>query len=189
MLDFDICDAARLRKDPDFDGLFFTAVKTTRIYCRPICPAKTCLRKNVRYYPSASACEDAGYRPCLRCRPESAPFSPAWNGTKTTVSRALKLIENGALDQQLSMGAFAAKLGVGPRHLTRLFQKHLGTTPGRMAKTVRVQRAKRLLDETELPMTEIAFKSGFKSLRRFNTVFKETYKRPPSTIRPKAPSK
>ncbi|PHR91817.1 MAG: transcriptional regulator [Robiginitomaculum sp.] len=187
MLDFDICDAARLRKDPDFDGLFFTAVKTTRIYCRPICPAKTCLRKNMSYYPSASACEDAGYRPCLRCRPESAPFSPAWNGTKTTVSRALKLIENGALDQQLSMDAFAAKLGVGPRHLTRLFQKHLGTTPSRMAKTVRVQRAKRLLDETGLPMTEIAFKSGFKSLRRFNTVFKETYKRPPSTIRRKTP--
>lgn len=184
-LNFETCDAARLRKDVNYDGVFFTAVKTTRIYCRPVCPAKTCLSKNVTYYPSAAACEDAGYRPCLRCRPETAPFSPAWNGTKTTVARALKLIEGGALNT-MNVEAFSDKLGVGPRHLTRLFQTHLGTTPGRVAKTLRVQTAKRLLDETDLSMTDIAFKAGFTSLRRFNAVFKETYRRTPSEIKRKS---
>lgn len=186
MLDFDICDAARLRSDPAYDGIFFVAVKTTKIYCRPICPAKSSLRKNILFYPSAAACEDKGYRPCLRCRPETAPFSPAWNGTKTTVSRALKLIEQGGLDD-MCMEDFAGKLGLGSRQLSRLFQKHLGTTPTQMAKTTRVQRAKRLLDTTNYSMTDIAFKAGFKSLRRFNTVFKETYKRSPSEIKRKPP--
>lgn len=183
-LNFETCDRARIRKDARYDGVFFTAVKTTRIYCRPVCPAKTSLSKNVRYYPSAAACEDAGYRPCLRCRPETAPFSPAWNGTKTTVARALKLIEDGALDT-MNIDAFADKLGVGARHLTRLFRTHLQTTPSRVAKTVRVQKAKRLLDETDLPMTDIAFQAGFSSLRRFNSVFKETYRRAPTDIKRK----
>ena len=182
MLDFDTCNAARLRKDIAYDGVFFVAVKTTRIYCRPVCPApqpKTC---NISFYPSAAACEQAGYRPCLRCRPETAPFSAAWNGTKTTVERAIRLISEGALDQA-DVESFASRLGIGSRHLTRLFQTHLGTTPGQVAKTARVQRAKRLLDETNLSMTEIAYRAGFKSLRRFNTVFKETYRRPPSEIK------
>ncbi len=182
MLDDDAYDAARLRGDPAYDGVFFIAVLTTKIYCRPICPAKSSLRKNIIFLPSAAACEESGYRPCLRCRPESAPFSPAWNGTKTTVERALKLIDQGALDN-ISMEEFAGKLGLGARQLSRLFQKHLGTSPSQAAKTARVQRAKRMLDETDLSMTDIAFKSGFKSLRRFNTVFKETYRRPPSSIK------
>ena len=99
MIDFDICNEARKRRDPKFDGVFFIAVRTTKIYCRPVCPVKMPMTKNVSFYPSAAAAESAGYRPCLRCRPESAPFSPAWNGTQTTVARALRLIENGALDK------------------------------------------------------------------------------------------
>ncbi len=182
MLDFEICDAARLRRDQSFDGVFFIAVKTTKIYCRPICPAKASLSKNITFLPSAAACEEAGYRPCLRCRPETAPFSPAWNGTKSTVARALKLIENGGLDG-MTIDDFAEKLGVGERHLCRLFQKHLGASPTSVAKTIRVQKAKRLLDETELRIKEIAYRSGFSSLRRFNTVFKETYRAAPSAIR------
>ncbi len=183
--DFETCNAARLCKDAAYDGVFFTAVKTTRIYCRPVCPAPAPKAKNVTFYPSAAACEQAGYRPCLRCRPETAPFSPAWNGTKTTVERALRLINDGALDD-VDTESFASRLGIGARQLSRLFQKHLGTTPGQAAKTARVQRAKRLLDETDLPMTEIAYKSGFKSLRRFNAVFRETYRRPPTEIKRRA---
>lgn len=184
MLDFDICDTARLARNTDFDGVFFTAVKTTRIYCRPICPANPPLRKNVNFYVSAAACERAGYRPCLRCRPETTPHSPAWNGTKTTITRAIALIENGVLDT-INISDFADKLGIGPRHLNRLFQQYAGTSVSQFAKTMRVQKAKRLIDETDLSMREIAHKSGFSSLRRFNSVFKETYRRPPSSLRRK----
>jgi len=180
--DFETCNKARLSKDTAYDGVFFIAVKTTRIYCRPVCPAPSPKTSNISFMASAAACEHAGYRPCLRCRPETAPFSPAWNGTKTTVERALRLINDGALDDT-DMESFASRLGLGARQLSRLFQKHLNTTPGQAAKTARVQRAKRLLDETALPMTEIAYKAGFKSLRRFNTVFKETYRRSPTEIK------
>jgi len=182
MLDFETCDAARKRHDPAYDGIFFIAVKTTKIYCRPVCRARSPLSRNVEFFASAAASEAAGYRPCLRCRPETAPFSPAWNGTGSTVARAHKLINNGALDE-MTVDALAEKLGVGERHLSRLFQKHLGASPTNVAKTVRVQKAKRLLDETDLPMTEIAFRAGFNSLRRFNAVFQETYRRPPSEIK------
>lgn len=127
-LDFETCNAARLRRDPAYDGRFFTAVRTTGIYCRPVCPVKQPLTKNVSYYPSAAAAEQAGYRPCLRCRPESAPFSAAWNGTRTTVTRALRLIEDGALDVG-SVEQLAATLGVGARHLCRLFSRHVGASP------------------------------------------------------------
>lgn len=185
-LDFDECDAARKRSDVRYDGVFFVAVKTTKIYCRPVCRVRSPLRKNVEFYPSASACEERGYRPCLRCRPETAPFSPAWNGTKSTVARAMRLIDKGALDE-MTVGALAEKLGVGERHLARLFEKHVGASPTTVAKTVRIQRAKRLLDETDLPMTEIAWRAGFRSLRRFNAVFREIYRRPPTSIR-RAPS-
>ena len=182
MLDFETCNAARLRRDPVFDGVFFTAVATTRIYCRPVCPVKQPLTKNVAYYPSAAAAERAGYRPCLRCRPETAPFCPAWNGTKTTVERALKLIEGGVLDNE-GVEDLAARLGIGCRHLSRLFQRHLGASPLRIAQTIRLQRAKRLLDDTDLQITEIAQRAGFKSLRRFNAAFAALYKRPPTALR------
>ena len=185
MLDFDTCNAARLRRDPEFDGVFFTAVKTTGIYCRPVCPVKHPLTKNVCYYPSAPAAESAGFRPCLRCRPESAPFCPAWNGTKTTVERALKLIEEGALDGS-NVESLAARLGIGSRHLSRLFQQHVGASPTQTAHTFRLQRAKRLLDNSELSMIEIAYRAGFGSVRRFNASFVNLYKRTPTEYRRKS---
>ena len=153
MLDFETCNAARLRRDPAFDGRFFVAVRTTRIYCRPVCPVKQPLTRNVSFYPSAAAAERAGYRPCLRCRPETAPFCPAWKGSRTTVERALGLIEGGALDRA-GVEDLAARLGVGPRHLSRLFGKHVGASPLQIARTLRLQRAKRLLDQTFTGSTE-----------------------------------
>ncbi len=186
MIDFDICNAARLRRDPAFDGVFFVGVKTTRIYCRPVCPARMPLTKNVEFYPGAPAAESAGFRPCLRCRPESAPFCPAWKGSKCTVERALKLIDEGALDVG-NVCQLAERLGVGPRHLTRLFSKHIGASPIQTAQTFRIQRAKRLLNDTDMSMTEIAFASGFKSVRRFNGVFAKLYAKPPSSIRRRKP--
>jgi len=187
-MDFETCNAARHRRDPTFDGLFFTAVKTTGIYCRPVCPAKQPLNRNVVYYPSAAAAEQAGYRPCLRCRPETAPFCPAWNGTRTTVERALRLIENGALDDG-RVGFLADRLGVGTRQLSRLFKRHLGATPIQVATTFRIQRAKRLLDETDLSITDIAFQAGFGSVRRFNSVFRKLYDRSPTDVRKRTPYK
>src|SRR4051812_2796193 len=180
-LDFALCDRARLRRDRSFDGVFFAAVRTTGIYCRPICPAQPHSR-NVRFYQSAAAAEADGFRPCLRCRPESAPFSPAWSGTAATVARALRLIESGALDRG-SVETLAGSLGIGVRHLTRLFKQHLNTTPIRVARTTRVQRATRLLNESDTPITEIAMCAGFSSIRSFNLAFVQTYGRPPSALR------
>jgi AraC family transcriptional regulator of adaptative response / DNA-3-methyladenine glycosylase II len=138
----------------------------------------------VRFYPSAAAAEAAGFRPCLRCRPETAPFCPAWNGSRTTAERALRLIEGGALDEEeATVEALAARVGVGARHLSRLFARHVGASPAQVARTARVQRAKRLLDGTDLAMAEVALRAGFRSLRRFNAVFAEVYRRPPTTIR------
>jgi AraC family transcriptional regulator, regulatory protein of adaptative response / methylated-DNA-[protein]-cysteine methyltransferase len=182
MLDIKECEQARVRRDRRFDGMFYSGVRTTRIYCRPVCPVRPAKATNVTFYPSAAAAEAAGFRPCLRCRPEAAPFSPAWKGTRTTVERALRLIEDGALDQD-GVDALADRLGIGSRHLSRLFQRHLGASPVQVAQTARVQRAKRLLNETDFPMSEIAVRAGFGSLRRFNTVFAEVYRRPPTEIR------
>lgn len=182
MLDFETCNEARLRRDPDYDGLFFTAVRTTGIYCRPVCPVKQPLTKNVSYFQSAAAAEKAGYRPCLRCRPETAPFSPAWKGTRTTVERALKLIDDGALDTG-NVENLAQRLGIGARHLSRLFAEHVGASPVQVAQTARIQRAKRLLNDTDLPLAEIAMLAGFGSIRRFNAAFSRLYKQPPSSIR------
>ncbi|WP_335948380.1 bifunctional transcriptional activator/DNA repair enzyme AdaA [Salipiger bermudensis] len=186
MLDFDTCNAARMRRDPAYDGAFFTAVRTTGIYCRPVCPVRPPLTKNVSFFPSAASAERAGYRPCLRCRPETAPFSPAWNGTRTTVARALRLIEDGALDTG-TVAELATRLGIGPRHLARLFAEQVGASPVQVAQTRRVQHAKRLLNDSDLPMTEIASRAGFGSLRRFNAAFSALYGRPPSSLRKPAP--
>jgi len=184
MIDATECDHARLARDPAYDGRFYTGVRTTRIYCRPVCPVRPAQSRNVRFYPSAAAAEADGFRPCLRCRPETAPFSPAWNGSRTTVARGLRLIVKGALNgNDASVVALAAKLGVGERHLARLFIRHLGASPSQVARTARVQRAKRLLDTTERPMSQIALDAGFGSLRRFNAVFAEVYGRPPTELR------
>jgi AraC family transcriptional regulator of adaptative response / DNA-3-methyladenine glycosylase II len=185
LLDFVECDRARLARDPSYDGRFFTGVRTTGVYCRPVCPVRHALSKNVCYFPSAAAAEAVGFRPCLRCRPETAPFCPAWNGTRATVDRAMRLIvEQGALDEEGgSVEVLAERLGVGARQLSRLFARHLSATPTQVAKTSRVQRAKRLVDLTDLTMTEVALRAGFRSLRRFNAVFAEVYRRPPSEVR------
>jgi len=176
------CERARIARDPAYDGRFFIGVRTTRIYCRPVCPVRPAKAENVRFYPSAAAAEAAWFRPCLRCRPETAPFSPAWKGSHATVERAVRLIEQGALDD-CDVETLAARLGVGARHLSRLFRKHLDASPLQVAQTARVQRAKRLLDSTALTMSEIAFRAGFASLRRFNAVFAQVYRRPPTEIR------
>jgi AraC family transcriptional regulator of adaptative response/methylated-DNA-[protein]-cysteine methyltransferase len=184
MLHFAECDRARLARDPSYDGRFFTGVRTTGVYCRPVCPAKP-KSANTCYFASAAAAEKAGFRPCLRCRPETAPFCPAWKGSRATVDKALRLIiEEGALDaENAGVEDLAAKLGIGARQLSRLFAGHLNATPIEVAKTARVQRAKHLLDNTDLAMTEVAIQAGFRSLRRFNTVFVEVYKRSPTEVR------
>ena len=166
-LDFALCERVRYARDPAYDGIIFIAVKSTGIYCRPVCPVRQPLSRNVSYYRSAAAAERAGFRPCLRCRPETAPRSPAWNGTRATVDRALRLIEDGALDEA-DVEALAGRLGIGARHLTRLFRRHLDTTPLAAARTARIQRAKRLIDTTDLGMTDIALAAGFGSVRSFN---------------------
>lgn len=144
-------EAAWAQRDPAFDGRFFVGVRTTGIYCRCICPVRLPFRRNVEFLPSAAAAERAGFRPCLRCRPEAAPLSPAWKGTLTTVERAIRLIvEDGALDGEgASVERLAGRLGIGARHLSRLFDRHVGARPTQVARTARVQRAKRLLSETD----------------------------------------
>jgi AraC family transcriptional regulator of adaptative response/methylated-DNA-[protein]-cysteine methyltransferase len=181
-LDYATCNRARLARDAAFDGLFFTGVRTTRIYCRPVCPVRPARSENVVFFPSAAAAERAGFRPCLRCRPETAPGSPAWNGTRSTVGRAMRLIEEGFLDRA-SVSDLADKLGIGPRHLLRLFLRHTGATPSEVAATRRIQAAKRLIDNTRQPLGEIAFAAGFGSVRRFNDAFRAIYGRPPSSFR------
>jgi AraC family transcriptional regulator of adaptative response / DNA-3-methyladenine glycosylase II len=181
-LDRATCDRARLARDAAFDGLFFSGVRTTRIYCRPICPVRPARSENVVFFPSAAAAERAGFRPCLRCRPETAPGSPAWSGTRSTVGRAMRLINEGFLDRA-SVSDLAERLGIGPRHLLRLFLRHAGATPSDVAATRRIQAAKRLIDGTPMPLAEIAFAAGFGSVRRFNDAFRATYGRPPSSFR------
>lgn len=183
-------ERAWAERDPAFDGRFFVCVRTTGIYCRCTCPVRLPFRHNVHFVPSAAAAEAAGFRPCLRCRPETTPFSPAWNGTLTSVERAFRLIvEDGALDGEgCTVSALAARLGMTERHLRRLFAHHLGASPSAVARTARVQRAKRLLTDTDLTMTEIAMSAGFRSLRRFNSAFAEVYGRPPSAIRRGVPN-
>jgi AraC family transcriptional regulator of adaptative response / DNA-3-methyladenine glycosylase II len=188
MLDFDAQYEGFRRRDPALDGLLFVAVKTTGVYCRPVCPARTPLARNVRFYPSAAAAERAGFRPCLRCRPETAPFCPAWKGTKTTVERALALIEGGALDRD-NVDTLAARLGVGSRHLSRLFAEHLGASPLQVALSLRVHRAKRLLDGTDLPIALVADRAGFSGPRRMSAAFVRLYGRPPASFRKKRPER
>jgi methylphosphotriester-DNA--protein-cysteine methyltransferase len=175
-------ERARLKRDSRYDGRFFTGVITTGVYCRPICPAPPAKSRNVRYFLSAAAAEQAGFRPCLRCRPEAAPGSPAWKGTTTSVSRALRLIREGALDEG-GIEELAARLGIGSRHLRRLFARHVGASPIAVAQTRRIHAAKRMIDETDLPMTEVALASGFSSVRRFNATFRAMYGRTPSELR------
>jgi AraC family transcriptional regulator, regulatory protein of adaptative response / DNA-3-methyladenine glycosylase II len=181
-LEWQVCSRARLSRDARFDGKFFIGVIGSGVYCRSICPAPTAKEKNVRYFPSAAAAAEAGFRPCLRCRPESSPGTPAWLGTSNTVSRALRLIGESGLEDG-GVEVLAERLGVGSRHLRRLFLRHLGATPIAVAQTRRLHFAKKLIDETSLPMAQIAIASGFGCVRRFNAGIRKTYHRTPTQIR------
>ncbi len=181
-LDATTCRQARLSRDRRFDGEFYFAVTTTGIYCRPICPARTPAEKNVRYFRLASQAAGAGFRPCLRCRPESAPASPAWRGTSTTVQRALQLIGDGALNGT-TLGAFAGRLGIGERYLRKLFARELGVSPLAVAQHQRLLFARKLIHESTLPMTQIALAAGFGSVRRFNSAMREHFRQTPGELR------
>lgn len=180
----DVCYRALSARDARFDGRLFVGVKTTGIYCRPICPARTPKRENCRFFPSAAAAQTSGFRPCLRCRPEISPDAAAWRGTSNTVSRALSLIAEGALDGgEAGVDVLADKLGLGERQLRRLFDRHLGVPPIAVAQTRRILFAKQLIQETRLSMGEIAEASGFGSIRRFNDAFRKLYGRAPRDLR------
>jgi AraC family transcriptional regulator of adaptative response / DNA-3-methyladenine glycosylase II len=178
----DACYRAIETRDHRFDGRLFVAVMTTGIYCRPFCPAPTPKRQNVRFFPTAAAAQEAGFRPCLRCRPETSPELAFWRGSSNTVSRALGLIEAGALDDG-NVEALATRLGLGERQIRRLFRQHLGASPVSIAQTRRILLAKQLIQDTRLPMTELALAAGFGSIRRFNEVFQQLYGRPPKSLR------
>jgi AraC family transcriptional regulator of adaptative response / DNA-3-methyladenine glycosylase II len=183
----EVLHRARLSRDPRFDGKFFVAAMTTRIYCRPICPARSSRESNVQYFATATEAAEAGFRPCLRCRPEAAPGSSAWVGTCAVVRRALRLIQEGALDDE-SLDDLADRLGISGRHLARLFAQHVGASPAAVAQTRRLHFAKQLLDDTPLSITNIALASGFRSVRRFNDAFLAAYRRSPTELRKRRPA-
>lgn len=173
---------AMLSRDHRFDGRFFVGVKTTGVYCRPICPAPKPKFQNVLFYPSAAGAEHAGFRPCKRCRPDASPGTPVWSGVSDTVSQALRLIDNGFLDEN-NVQELGQELGVTDRQLRRLFNDHLGASPIAVALTRRLDFARKLIDETTLSMTDVAFASGFESIRRFNDAVKKRFGESPSTLR------
>ncbi len=177
-----VCRRARLARDPRFDGEFFLAVKTTGIYCRPVCPARPPKESNVSYYRSAAEAAALGFRPCLRCRPESAPGSPAWRGTDTTVDRALTLIREGALNTG-TVAELAQRLGVGERYLRKLFAARLGVSPLAVGQNQRLLFARKLLFETDMSVTDLALAAGFSSIRRFNSAMREHFACSPSDLR------
>jgi AraC family transcriptional regulator of adaptative response / DNA-3-methyladenine glycosylase II len=183
--DAETCYRILKARDAWFDGRLFVGVTSTGIYCRPICPARTPKQENCTFHASAAAAQEAGFRPCLRCRPETAPHLGSWRGTSNTVSRGLALIADGALDGEADVDALAERLGIGERQLRRLFKQHLGASPIAVAQTRRVLFAKQLIHETRLPMSEVALAAGFGSVRRFNETFQMLYARPPSALRRK----
>lgn len=182
MLSLETCQKARFSRDPRFDGKFYIAVKTTGIYCRTICPASPPKEENVEYFKNAVQAAEAGYRPCLRCRPDSAPSSPAWQGNGATLNRAIRLIDEGAL-QTGSIVELATRLGVSDRYLRKLFNEKMGVSPKAYALYQQCLFAKKLLHQTSLPITEIALASGFESIRRFNDCFKQQLKLTPTQMR------
>lgn len=181
-LDAEQCYQAIISRDRRFDGRFFTGVVTTGVYCRPVCPVRPPKRENMRFFACAAAAQDAGFRPCLRCRPERSAGTPAWPDVPEVVSRAMQLISDGALDSS-DVDAVAGRVGVGGRQLRRLFENHLGASPLSIAKARRVHFARKLLDETDLPISQIAFAAGFQSIRQFNHDIRATWARTPTELR------
>jgi len=181
-LEPDICWQAIQSRDPRFDGKFFVAAVKTRIYCRPICPVPFAKPNNIELFPCAAAAENAGYRPCRRCHPESSPGTPAWLGTSAVVSRALRLIWEGALDAN-GVDNLAGRVGIGSRQLRRLFLHHLGVPPVKIAGTHRVHFARNLIEQTDMPMAEIALNAGFQSLRQFNHALRTIVGQSPTDLR------
>jgi AraC family transcriptional regulator of adaptative response / DNA-3-methyladenine glycosylase II len=181
-LDNDACYRAFRTRDARFDGRLYGGCSTTGIYCRPICPVRTPRREHMSFFPSAAAAQAAGFRPCLRCRPEAAPDVAAWGGTSSTVARALSLIDSGGLDTD-GADALASRIGIGERHLRRLFREHLGASPNDVASTRRVLLAAQLIRDTRLSMADVALAAGFGSIRRFNDVFRQLFGRTPRTLR------
>jgi AraC family transcriptional regulator of adaptative response / DNA-3-methyladenine glycosylase II len=182
-LDPATCYRALLARDQRFDGRFFVAVRTTRVFCRPVCPARTPKRENVEFYPCAAAAAQAGFRACKRCRPETSPGTPAWLGSSALVSRALRLIRAGELDNDAGVEPLAARLGVGARQLRRLFDQHLGASPAAVAGAQRLQAARALIDQTGLAMAEIAAAAGYRSIRQFNHAVKKAFGAAPRDLR------
>lgn len=178
----EVCKRARMARDPRFDGRFYIGVLTTGIYCRPVCPARMPAEENVRYYQTPASAQDAGFRPCLRCRPETARRLPEWTLASQTVVRGMRLIDAGFLDSR-TVQALAARLGLSSRHLNRLFLSELQATPKSLARARRVQLAKRLIDNSSLPLAEVALRAGFGSIRRFNDEIKDIYRRAPRELR------
>jgi AraC family transcriptional regulator of adaptative response / DNA-3-methyladenine glycosylase II len=185
LLDDEACYRAMVSRDRRFEGRFVVGVTTTGIYCRPGCPARTPKRSNVKFFATPAAAEGVGLRACKRCRPDSAPGSPAWIGTPATVTRALRLIESGALDEA-GVESLAERLGVGARHLRRLFDEHLGASPISVASSQRAHLARRLLESGQGSIADIAFASGFSSLRRFNAAVRSAFAASPTELRGRA---
>ncbi len=183
-LDPDSCYRALRTRDPRFDGRLFVGVTSTGIYCRPICPARTPKRENCRFFSSSATAQAAGFRACLRCRPEISPELACWRGTSNTVSRALALIADGFLNREDgTVEALATRVGMGARQLRRLFDQHLGVSPVAVVQTRRLLFAKQLLHDTKLSMAEVAMAGGFGSVRRFNDAFRALYHKPPRELR------
>jgi AraC family transcriptional regulator, regulatory protein of adaptative response / DNA-3-methyladenine glycosylase II len=183
--DFDRCYRAIQAKDARFDGWFVTAVLTTRIYCRPSCPARSPFARNVRFYPTAAAAQRAGFRPCKRCRPDASPGSPEWNVRGDVVGRAMRLISDGTVDRDGVTG-LAAKVGYTPRQLERLLQAEVGAGPLALARAQRTQTARILIETTKLPFSDVAFAAGFSSIRQFNDTIREVCDCTPTQLRKKA---
>lgn len=181
-IDSDRCYRALRARDARFDGRFFVGVTSTGIYCRPICPSRPPKRENCTFHPSAAAAEAAGFRPCLRCRPELAPGNASIDAGARLAQQAASLIEDGVADGG-SVDAIAARLGISDRHLRRVFQTEFGVAPIAYAQTHRMLLAKRLLTDTRLAVTDVALASGFHSVRRFNALFRERYRLNPTELR------
>ena len=172
-------------RDPRFDGRVYLGVTSTRIYCRPSCPAMSPKRSNMRFYRTAAAAQRAGFRACKRCRPDASPGSPEWNVRADAVGRAMRLIQDGVLDRE-GVGGIAGRLGYSERHLTRLVTDELGAGPLAIARAQRAQTARTLIETTAMPFTDVAFAAGFASIRQFNDTVREVFAQSPTELRARA---